>query len=231
MPLERYFRERIFEPLGMADTDLVRSERVASRLATGYALRSRTVRRPSPTASGSAREPAASTRPPATWPGSSRRCWAAARTSTDASSSRRRWRRCSSPTTSLIRGCRAWASGSSARDAGGHRVVGHDGILPGFNSELLVAPDDGVGVIALHERLERGVRVAGDRARAAAARPARRAREAIRDATSRTTPRSGRELCGRYVFPPRIADLRGRLMLDGGAEVFVRGGRPHGAAR
>ena len=33
------------------------------------------------------------------------------------------------------------------------------------------------------------------------------------------------ELCGRYVFPPRIADLRQRLMLGGGAEVFVRGGR------
>lgn len=32
-------------------------------------------------------------------------------------------------------------------DAGGHRLVGHDGILPGFNSGLLVAPDDGVGVI------------------------------------------------------------------------------------
>ena len=38
MPLDRYFREHIFEPLGMADTDLVRSERVASRLATGYVL-------------------------------------------------------------------------------------------------------------------------------------------------------------------------------------------------
>ena len=42
-------------------------------------------------------------------------------------------------------------------DAGGHRVVGHDGILPGFNSELLVAPDDGVGVIGLHERLARSL--------------------------------------------------------------------------
>ena len=38
MPLERFFRERIFEPLGMADSDLVRSERIAARLATGYAL-------------------------------------------------------------------------------------------------------------------------------------------------------------------------------------------------
>ena len=38
-PLDRYLRDHIFEPLGMADTDLLRSERVRSRLATGYALR------------------------------------------------------------------------------------------------------------------------------------------------------------------------------------------------
>jgi CubicO group peptidase (beta-lactamase class C family) len=37
-PLERYFREHIFERLGMADTGLVRSERVMARLATGYEL-------------------------------------------------------------------------------------------------------------------------------------------------------------------------------------------------
>ena len=37
-PLDRYFREHIFEPLGMADSDLLRSERVRSRLATEYNL-------------------------------------------------------------------------------------------------------------------------------------------------------------------------------------------------
>ena len=34
-------------------------------------------------------------------------------------------------------------------DESGHRTVGHSGILSGFLSALLVAPDDGVGVIAL----------------------------------------------------------------------------------
>jgi CubicO group peptidase (beta-lactamase class C family) len=38
MPLERYLREHLFEPLGMANSDLVRSDLVASRLATGYVL-------------------------------------------------------------------------------------------------------------------------------------------------------------------------------------------------
>ena len=42
--LERYLRERVFEPLGMADTTLVRSEVDRSRLATGYLLRSRGLR-------------------------------------------------------------------------------------------------------------------------------------------------------------------------------------------
>jgi CubicO group peptidase (beta-lactamase class C family) len=39
-PLQRYFRNHIFEPLGMEQTDLVRTDRIRSRLATGYALRS-----------------------------------------------------------------------------------------------------------------------------------------------------------------------------------------------
>ena len=38
--LHQYFREHIFEPLGMTDTDLLRSERLRSRMATGYRLRS-----------------------------------------------------------------------------------------------------------------------------------------------------------------------------------------------
>jgi len=33
------------------------------------------------------------------------------------------------------------------------------------------------------------------------------------------------DLCGRYAFQPRIADLRNRLMLSGGVEVVVVGGR------
>ena len=40
MPLDRYLREHIFEPLGMTSTDLVRAARVQSHLATGYNLRS-----------------------------------------------------------------------------------------------------------------------------------------------------------------------------------------------
>jgi CubicO group peptidase (beta-lactamase class C family) len=40
-PLDHYLREHILAPLGMEHADLVRSERVRPRLATGYVLRSR----------------------------------------------------------------------------------------------------------------------------------------------------------------------------------------------
>jgi CubicO group peptidase (beta-lactamase class C family) len=39
-PLDRYVRNRIFDPFGMEHTDLIRSDRVRSHLATGYVLRS-----------------------------------------------------------------------------------------------------------------------------------------------------------------------------------------------
>jgi CubicO group peptidase (beta-lactamase class C family) len=44
LSVDRYLRERVFGPLGMEDTDLVRSERIRRRLATGYALGSRGLR-------------------------------------------------------------------------------------------------------------------------------------------------------------------------------------------
>jgi CubicO group peptidase (beta-lactamase class C family) len=37
-PFDRYIHEQIFEPLGTSDTDLLRSDRVKTRLATGYQL-------------------------------------------------------------------------------------------------------------------------------------------------------------------------------------------------
>ena len=33
-------------------------------------------------------------------------------------------------------------------DLGGHPAVEHQGVLPGFNSQIFLAPDDGVGVMA-----------------------------------------------------------------------------------
>jgi hypothetical protein len=108
-------------------------------------------------------------------------------------------------------------------DAGGHRVVGHDGIMPGFHSSLLVAPDDGVGLIAL----------TNGSSGAMVWLPLELGRLlhhllAVPDDVVRTDiphhPEVWGEICGRYQLPPRVSDLRGRLMM-GGVAVFARGGR------
>ena len=108
-------------------------------------------------------------------------------------------------------------------EVGGHRTVGHDGILPGFNSALLLAPDDGVGVIAFTNGSSGAVswlQVELDRLlRQLVGVPEERHRDVPHH------PEIWADLCGRYVMQPRIGDLRGRLMLSGGAEVFVGGGR------
>jgi len=224
MPLERYFRERIFEPLGMADSDLVRSERVASRLATGYVLGSR----------GASAVPD--------------RDWVAAGGGGVYSTTRDMARYLAA-----LLGGGANEYGSVLKpatlatmfqphyqpdprlpgvglaffrgDAGGHRVVGHEGILPGFNSELSLAPEDGIGVIALTNgssgafvwlQIELGSLL--------------RCLLDIPDELVRTDvphhPEIWSDICGHYRLPERIADLRGRVAMAGGAEVFVRGGRP-----
>jgi hypothetical protein len=109
-------------------------------------------------------------------------------------------------------------------EIGGRRVIGHDGILPGFNSALFMAPDDGVGVIVITNGSSRAfswLQIELDRLlRQLLEIPGEADRTAIPH-----HPEVWAELCGRYVFPPRISDLRGRLMLSGGAEVFVGGGR------
>jgi CubicO group peptidase (beta-lactamase class C family) len=224
MPLERYFRERIFEPLGMADSDLVRSERVASRLATGYVL----------------------------GPGGAKavpdRDWVGAGGGGIYSTTRDMARYL----TALLGGG-ANEHGSVLQpmtlatmfepqyqpdprvpgvglaffrgDAGGHRVVGHEGILPGFNSALSLAPDDGVGVIALTNGSS-GASVwlpteLGGLLRHLIGVPD----EGVRTDVPHH-PEIWSEICGRYRLPEGIADLRGRVMMAGGVEVFVRRGRP-----
>jgi CubicO group peptidase (beta-lactamase class C family) len=223
MPLKRYFRERIFEPLGMKDTDLVRSERVASRLATGYALGCR----------------GAKAVPDRDWTGpggggiySTTRDiarFAAALMGGGAnehgsvlepSTLARMFEPHHRPDPRLP----GWGLGFARAEAGTHRVVGHDGILPGFNSELLVAPDDGLAIVAftngskgafvwMETEFKRLLRHLLD----------------VPDEVIRTDiphhPEVWEELCGRYRLPPRISDLRGRLAIAGGVEVFVRGGR------
>ena len=224
MPLERYFREHIFEPLGMADSDLVRSDRVASRLATGYVLGPR----------------GAKAVPDRDWIGaggggiySTTRDMARYLTALLGGGANEHGSVLHPATLATMfephyqPDPRLPGVGLAffRSDAGGHRVVGHDGILPGFNSELSLAPDDGIGVIALTNgssgafvwlgiELGRLLRHLLD----------------VPDEIVRTDvphhPEIWSDIRGHYRLPERISDLRGRVLLAGGAEVFVRRGRP-----
>lgn len=223
LPLERYFRERIFEPLGMTDTDLVRSERVASRLATGYVM-GRAGPRPVPDrewigAGGGGiystpRDMAHFAAALLAGGGNEHgRILEAATLATMFEPHYQPDPRIPGIGLAFFRG-----------HVGGHRTVGHDGILPGFNSHLLLAPDDGVGLIAFTNGSSGAVswlQIELDRLL--------RQLLGVSDEIVRSDiphhPEIWADLCGRYVFQARIGDLRGRLMLNGGAEVFVGGGR------
>jgi CubicO group peptidase (beta-lactamase class C family) len=223
VPRERYFRERLFEPLGMTMTDLVRSERIASRLATGYAF-GRRGPQPVPDREWICRLGAGGIYSTPRDVGR----FVAALLGGGANDHGR----VLEPATLAMmfephyqpdpripgRGL-----GFFRTEIGGHRVVGHDGLLPGFAAELLVAADDGVGVFAMtngspgaHEWL--AIELTG-LLRQLLGAPDDVVRTDVPD-----RPEVWPELCGRYQLPAG-SDLRGRLAMGAGAEVFVRGGQ------
>jgi CubicO group peptidase (beta-lactamase class C family) len=223
LPLERYFRERVFEPLGMTDTDLLRSERLAARLATGYVL-GRSGAKPVPDRDW--------TGPGAGGIYSTTRDMARFAEALLAGGVNEHGRILGAATLATMfephyqPDPRIPGIGLAffRRDVGGHRTVGHDGILPGFNSALLLAPDDGVGVMAFANGSPGPVswlQIELDRL----LRQLLGISEEIERRHVSHHPEIWADLCGRYVIQPRIGDLRGRLMLSGGAEVFVGGGR------
>jgi hypothetical protein len=108
------------------------------------------------------------------------------------------------------------------RDLGGHPVVEHDGLMPGFSSQLSVAPSDGVGVVAFTNGAKGakawlGAEVAGivRKMLGAPADPIRT------DVPQR--PEVWADLCGRYSFRGSMRDVQKWFIA--GAEVAVRRGR------
>ncbi|HSL15010.1 MAG TPA: serine hydrolase [Actinomycetota bacterium] len=224
MALERYFRERIFEPLGMADTDLVRSERLASRLATGYTLGRRGAQAvPDRDWIGAAGGGIYSTTrdiarfAAALMGGGANEHGSVLEPATLTTMFESHYR----PDPRLL----GWGLGFARAEAGTHRVVGHDGILPGFNSELLVAPEDGLGIVAFTNG-SKGAFMWMETEFKALLRHLLDAPDEVVRTDIPHHPEIWGELCGRYRLPPRTSDLRQRLLSAGGAEVFVRGGRP-----
>ncbi|HEY7732761.1 MAG TPA: serine hydrolase domain-containing protein [Gaiellaceae bacterium] len=145
-PFAVRLRERVFEPLGMQGTDFLRSERVRDRLAVGYKLGRRGLR---------AVKDLEIAVPPAGSVFSSvadMALYAAAIAGGGANGHGRVIRE--ETLASML--TPAWPSDGlpamglafMLEELDGHRVAGHDGGWPGFVSALLVAPDDGVGVVA-----------------------------------------------------------------------------------
>ncbi len=109
-------------------------------------------------------------------------------------------------------------------NAGGHLVVEHQGILPGFNSQIFVAPDDGVGVVAFTNGASRAMlwlpgEVAGLLNHLLG----------VPDQAIRTDvpqhPEIWGDICGWYQLPGRLTDVRARSMMGAGVEVFARRGQ------
>ena len=107
---------------------------------------------------------------------------------------------------------------------GGHLAVEHGGILPGFNSQIFVAPDDGVGVMAFTNGARRAMLWLPAELAGCSNRLLGVPDDAIRTDVPHH-PETWGDLCGWYRLSARLTDVRARLMLGAGAEVFVRGGQ------
>lgn len=216
-PLERRYRERIFEPLGMASTDLVRSAVVRSRLATGYEMHSHgpiqvDCELVTPAAGGIY----SSTRDMARF--------AAALMSGGAKvlqpdSLRAMFAPQFQPDPRIAGVGLAFFRA----DLAGHLGVEHDGIVPGFDSELFLAPDDGVGVLAFANGAAGGMHWLVPEAERLVRRLLGVGEARIRDDVPQR-PDVWPELCGTYrlLAPPTDP---GRLALGAGLRVGVRRGR------
>jgi CubicO group peptidase (beta-lactamase class C family) len=223
MPFDRYLRERVFERLGMSDTSLVRSELDPSRIATGYTLRGGGPRRVE------------------------HREWATAGASAAYSTPRDMARYLAA-----LLGGGTNAHGTALEPAtvdamfaaqyqpdprlpgiglaffrdtvGGHPVVEHQGILPGFDSQISLAPRDGVGVMAFSNGTRLGsLWIPTEMSRLLGSLIGAPAEEIRSDVPQH--PEVWGELCGRYHLPGPVSDLRIRAMVGAGVQVFVRRGR------
>jgi hypothetical protein len=230
--LPAYFREHIFAPLGMADTDLERTTRVRSGLATGYRLGRRGAR------------------------AITDRQWVTAAASSIYSTPRDMGRYLAA----LLRGGEGdhgpmlkpesvammfapqhqpdpripgIGLAFSRFSLGGHLAVEHEGILPGFNSEIFLAPpqaglpaesQQGVAVMAFTN----GARGAMFWLPAECGRLLGRILGVPRDVIRTDVPQHPEVwagLCGWYPFRGRLTDLRSRSIFGAGVQVFVRGGQ------
>ena len=108
------------------------------------------------------------------------------------------------------------------REVGGHLIVENDGLLPGFTSQLFVAPDDGVGVVAFTNGARAAHGWLGPEVLGILSHVLDVPDDVIRTAVPHH-PEIWSELCGWYAFPGSLRDLQKWAVA--GVQVFVRGGQ------
>lgn len=223
VPLHRYLSEHVFAPLGMTDSDLLRAERLQSRLATGYTLtrsgpRALTDRQGVTAAAGAVYStPRDMARYVAALVGGGvGEHGAILKPETLATMFAPHYQ----PDPRIPgMGLAFWRG-----ELDGRAVVEHQGVVPGFNSQVYLSPEDGVGVIAftngsrnagtwlVHET----ARLLGDLIGAGEDR--------IRtDVPQR--PEVWADLCGWYRPRAQRTDMMARSMMGAGVRVRVRRGR------
>ena len=221
--LEAYVREHIFTPLGMADSDMVRSDRIAARLATGYTIGCR----------------GATAVPYREW---------ATKGATNVLSTPRdmaryvaallggganRHGRILQPAT-LAMMCRPQYQPDPRIDGmglafyrgkvGDHTLIEHLGVLPGFNAEMVAVPEAGVGVIAFTNGGYMASMWLRGECEALVEDLLGVPHPAVRGDVPHH-PEVWSELLGWYRLSAGVLDTRARMFMGAGAEVFVRRGR------
>jgi CubicO group peptidase (beta-lactamase class C family) len=220
-PLGRWFREHLFDPLGMEHTDLLRSERVRSRLATGYRLRSDG---PRPVGDWDVVTPAAGSIYSTTSDvaryvaallgGGANEHGSVLKPETLASMFAPHYQ----PDPRLPGVGLAFFR----RELGGHLIVEHDGLVPGFSSQLSVAPDDGIGVVAFTNGARGAMAWLGVEVSGLLGDVLGVPEQGIRTDVPHH-PELWGDLCGWYAFRGSPRDVQRWFVL--GAEVFVRRGQ------
>jgi CubicO group peptidase (beta-lactamase class C family) len=222
--LDRYLREQIFQPLGMTDTDLNRSKQVESHLATGYAMRTGGAkpiidREAVTAAAGSvystpsdiARYLAALLN------GGSNAHGSVLKPATLATMFQPHYQ----PDPRVA----GFGLGFFLGNLGGHRAVEHQGVMPGFHSQIFLAPDDGVAIMAFTNGSGQSLmwlpaelgRLLGHLIGAG--------EDVIRTDVPHS-PEVWREICGWYRPQAQRTDMQAWTMFGAGAEVLVRHGQP-----
>jgi CubicO group peptidase (beta-lactamase class C family) len=220
-----HMRERVLQPLGMAHTDYVRTERVADELAVGYHWILNSFRPVKDydlilLGPGSVRSSLRDMISYAAWlldVGDRSGDVLAPRTLSEMMS----------PQFSVDpRITTAMGLAFFLGYLGRHRVCGHDGNMPGFASALLVAPDDGVGVVVLSNTSTfiGAHLLAASVLRSVLGVPEPAGMLPRSDVPAR--PHTWSELTGYYAPRPGfLTNFRVWQVLGGEVEVFIRGRR------